>query len=342
MALLGLTGWELVKRPMLGFLGAAFFLILAPTSSFIPIRDAAFEYRMYLPLAAVLVLVVLGVWELCGRIWPAPRGRAGQAPAARWLAPLTLLVAATIVLGAATVDRNEDYRSELAIWTDAVQKRPNSALNQLNLSKMLYERKQLDEAIDHCRRAIALNPRFPEARLIYGVMLMDDPRQTDRPRQLDAAIASIREALTIRPELAEAWFYLGNALESRGDIGGAVAAWREANRLKPDVPGILNHLAWALSTDPDPSVRDGPAAVVFAQRAVEIGGMDPRRLLQSLAAAYAEAGRFDEAVQTAKRALQMTSELKRDAFTDALRDALEQQLRLYQAGSPYHSPARSN
>ena len=67
VGLLGLTVWALVKRPALGFLGATFFLILAPTSSFVPIRDAAFEHRMYLPLAALVTLVVLGVYWLCDR-----------------------------------------------------------------------------------------------------------------------------------------------------------------------------------------------------------------------------------------------------------------------------------
>ncbi len=64
VALLGLTGWAVVKRPALGFLGAAFFLILAPTSSIVPILDAAFEHRMYLPLATLVSLAVIGGYSL--------------------------------------------------------------------------------------------------------------------------------------------------------------------------------------------------------------------------------------------------------------------------------------
>src|SRR5262249_32946181 len=63
IAVLGLAGaWGLLKRHWLGFVGAAFFLILAPTSSFMPIRDLVMEHRMYLPLACVVVPVVVGVW----------------------------------------------------------------------------------------------------------------------------------------------------------------------------------------------------------------------------------------------------------------------------------------
>ena len=85
VGLLGLTVWALVKRPALGFLGASFFLILAPTSSFVPIQDAAFEHRMYLPLATLAVLAVVGGKVLCDRFLDESRqpGRRAGIPGRR-------------------------------------------------------------------------------------------------------------------------------------------------------------------------------------------------------------------------------------------------------------------
>ncbi len=334
VALLGLTGWTLAKRPMLGFLGAMFFLVLAPTSSFIPIRDAAFEYRMYLPSATVLLLAALGVWTLCDRIWPRDARRGDHASSAGWLTPLAMLTVALIGLGSTTVARNDVYRSEFALWSDAVQKYPNSPLNQLNYAKGLADRREFSNAIDHFQRVVNLNPNYAEAYVNLGLM------QERQPDQLNAAIDNFRAAARIRPEFAEAWFHLGVALGSSGDVAGAVGAWREANRLKPDNPAFINHLAWALATDPDKSVRDGPAAVRLAERGVEINNREEPIPLMTLAAAYAEAGRFREAEETAKQALALATKRKRDPLRDALLVALQQQIRLYQDHAPYHSPAR--
>ena len=114
LALSGGAVLALYRRMWLGFWGAWFFLILAPTSSIMPIADVAFEHRMYLSLAAVVVVVVIGVYDLLERV-----GRALRVPgeARRWL-EAGVVVSVVVVLGYATIHRNEDYRSELAMWSD--------------------------------------------------------------------------------------------------------------------------------------------------------------------------------------------------------------------------------
>jgi hypothetical protein len=100
--------WVWRRRSALGFLAAWFFIILAPTSSFIPIADLAVEHRMYLPLAAVVVLGVMGIHALIGR------------------RTVAVVVVLAIALGFLTVQRNQDYRGNTAIWLDTVNKRPNN------------------------------------------------------------------------------------------------------------------------------------------------------------------------------------------------------------------------
>ncbi len=85
------------------------------------------------------------------------------------------------------------------------------------------------------------------------------------------------------------------------------AEWREALRLQPDDVDALDQLAWALATSPEASIRNGPEAVALARRAVQLGDGRDADLLATLAAAYAEAGRFSEAVETAERAISLAS-----------------------------------
>jgi len=117
--LLGATVWALRNRPWAGFLGAWFFIILGPTSSFLPsVGEVAAERRMYLPLAAVITLVVIDAYALGKRLFKAQQG-------------LTLGCLASVSVAGVftflTIQRNQDYKTDLAIWQDVVVKRPHDA-----------------------------------------------------------------------------------------------------------------------------------------------------------------------------------------------------------------------
>ena len=103
--------------------------------------------------------------------------------------------------------------------------------------------------------------------------------------------------------------------------------------MRPDQPDVLNDLAWIRATHPDPRFRDGAQAVAGAQRAVELSRSEVHAV-DTLAAAYAEAGRFPEALVTARKAL----ELARQQNDQALADALRARIALYEAGKPYRQP----
>jgi len=225
--LIAATAWALVRRPALGFLGAAFFAILAPSSSIVPVAtETIAEHRMYLPLIPVVVLVVLGVH--------------------RWLRaaalPLCLVLAAGLAW--ATWQRNEAYQSDEAIWSDTVAKLPENERAQYNLGCYLEKLpgRQAD-AIAHYEEALRLRPDYAEAHSNLGMALASIGRTQE-------AIAHYKEALRLKPGFAEAHNNLGNALNSLGLRQEAIGEFEGALRLRPDYVEAHNNLGCALAQAP--------------------------------------------------------------------------------------------
>jgi len=163
-----------------GFAGAWFFLTLAPTSSFVPVGSQPMaENRMYLPLIAVVALAVLGLSAL-------PRRFRG------WVA-----AALAVVLACLTFQRNAVYASGLALWTDTVEKCPQSARARSNLGAALYRKGRKVEAIGQLKEAVRINPDDGLTRLMLGNVLAEDGHT-------DEAIIQYREALRIDPDLSPA------------------------------------------------------------------------------------------------------------------------------------------
>ncbi len=221
-ALLIGAAWALKFRPWVGFLGAWFFLILAPTSSFVPIRDPLFEHRMYLPLAAVVVLVVVGGrWALC-------RLSDRLALRASLLKSITVLVLLTAAasLTLATTRRHQVYQSPVSMWRDVVTKRPLNDRAHYNLGTELLHEDRLEEAIPVLRQALRLNPRLDKAHYNFGKAL-------HRQGNVDEAALRYSEALQINPQLAEAHSDLGNILAGDKRMDEAIAHYRLAIMSNP-------------------------------------------------------------------------------------------------------------
>jgi len=135
----------------------------------------------------------------------------------------------------------------------------------------------------------------------------------------------------ISPGNAGARLDLGNALYLQGRIPEALAEWREGLRADPRHLPLLSQTAWVLATSPEESVRNGAEAVELAQRAVKLSeGKDPT-ILDTLAAAYAELGRFPEAVDTARRALALATQPN----AQSLAQEINARMALYEARSPF-------
>jgi tetratricopeptide (TPR) repeat protein len=404
---------SLWRWPAIGFAGVWFFAILAPTSSVVTVAtETMAEHRMYLPLAAVVVLGVMGIHALVGR------------------RSVSVCLVLAVGLGFLTVQRNEDYCSELAIWSDTVAKRPSNPRAHLNLGNALFDLGKVSDAIEQYEQALRIKRDYLEAQINLGNALFELGKVSEAIRQYEQAlrirpdyakphnnigialvsqgrvaeaIAEFAAALRIEPDYAEVHYNLGVALANQGSISEAIAQYRETLRLKPDWPPALSRLAWILATDRNASLRNGAEAVQLAERLCEITGypeahynlgvalanqgriseaiaqyretlrlkpdwppalsrlawilatdrnaslrngaeavQSAERLceitghrqddaLDALAAAYAEVGRFSDAIQVAQKAV----ELANAAGHRDLAGHIQERLKSYQAGSPY-------
>jgi protein O-mannosyl-transferase len=250
----GLTAAVLValwRRPVLGFLGAWFFAILAPTSVMPGRIQMIVEHRMYLPLAALIVAGVAGLHAAMQRLrdhGPQDNKAAGQLVRSP-LVPgpvVSAVLLLALALGALTALRNEDYRSELGIWSDTVARRPQNERAHANLGAVLAQMPgRLDDAIAEFREALRLNPGFSKAHYNLG------NAWSQMPGRLNDAAAEYQAALRASPNFAEAHNNLGNVFSQEpGRSKDAAAEYEAALRLKPDYAEAHNNLGLAWSRMP--------------------------------------------------------------------------------------------
>jgi len=315
-ALLAATLWGLVRRRAWGFLGAWFFLILAPTSSILPLRQLAFEHRMYLSLAAVAGLVVAGgyrMWEtLLTRAspgsqwsfslpmalpnsgsWAAKKGTVRTLPTAmRWAAPVVAWAVVAAALGFATAARNANYQSLLTIYQDTVAKSPHNFLAHNNLGTALAVLGETDQAIAQFRQALRLNPHSTMAHANLGLALA-------RLGKMEEATAQYREALRITPDYSEAHNNLGLALAELGRYAEAVECYRQALRIKPDDADANYNLAIALA-----AMGRTSEAIDYYRQALRLKP-DFAHAHNNLGTVLAILGRNEEAIQQYRQAVQL-------------------------------------
>jgi protein O-mannosyl-transferase len=281
VAMLGgaVMAWR--RWPPLGFLGVAFFLILAPTSSIVPIvYQPMAENRVYLSAAAIVAFIVLGAHATFGRrhAW--------------------LLGGLAIVLGFATGRRNGDYSSAIALWSDTVRKRPDNVRAHNHLAEALRAGGDVAASRRHSERALQLQPENPEAHNNLGVLLAQNsatvadavahyeaalrarPKSAvghtnlgnallQLPGRLADAEAHLREAIRCDPRYAEAYTSLGNVLIRKpGAASEALQAYGEVVRLRPKDPTAHSDFAFALAVGGRVNDASHHAAIALA--------LDPR------------------------------------------------------------------
>jgi protein O-mannosyl-transferase len=206
-----------------------------------------------------------------------------------------------------------------------------SAFVQMNLADDLARKGRSDEAMVHYEEAIRLQPDYADAYYNRGSVLFAKGRT-------DEAIADWEKTLQIQPNDADAHTGLGNALLRKGSLQEAIAQYEKALALAPEDPHSRNNIAWVLATASDASIRDGARAVGFAQEAVQLsGGRDPL-FLRTLAAAYAESGRFSEALAVAQQAVVIATMQEK---TD-VKNRLEKDLVLYRGRIPLRENSPEN
>jgi protein O-mannosyl-transferase len=217
------------------------------------------------------------------------------------------------------------YESALRIRSGAEEARYNlsNALVHNNLANALVQKDRLDEAVAHYEKAVQLRPDYADGHFNLGTALT-------RQGRLDEAIDEWQKTLSIQPNDAEAHTTLADALLRKGKPSEAIAHYEKALEIAPHSVLAMNNLAWALSTCPDASLRNGARAIELARTADQLAGGNNPTLLRTLAAAYAESGHFPDAIETAQHAMQ----LARVQGDVPLGNELEKDLDLYRSNIP--------
>ncbi len=225
----------LFRSHKLGFFGAFFFLILAPTSSIMPILDLAVEHRMYLPLAPLMALAVIGGFRASRWL----KHRFGLSSYAHRMGMLALVASTLATLGVLTYLRNEDYRSPLDIWMDAVAKAPHNPRTHFNYAHALNEAGYLEPAIQEYKRASALAPTAPYPYNNLGVLLGQHGR-------LQESLENLRTAIKLKPDEAKFYVNLGVTLLNKKSADNAIICFQRAIEIDPRISAdALNNIGQA-------------------------------------------------------------------------------------------------
>lgn len=274
VAMMGLTLWALARRHWSAILGVWFFGVLAPSSSFVPVKDLAMEHRMYLALAGVIGAAFAAGYALLGRLQ-----RASGANSMRIVFGGALVGFIAATLGTRTYARNKDYESPASLWRATVEARPENArawtnygealgkLNQsqwaadafrkaialdanvpdvyYNLGNALQSMKQYAEAEQSYLKAISLAPSYMQAHIMLGNLYENMGRLDKAEDSLRTAIAQQNRS-SDRTTLAKAFYNLGNTLAKRGQMQEAMANYRLAVEANPNYDKARFGLGWAL------------------------------------------------------------------------------------------------
>jgi len=376
--------WQARSRPYLLAGWLWFCVMLVPVIGLVQVGSQAMADRYsYLPLIGLFIMLAWGAGEIA----------AGSRP---WR--ITLTLGAALLLGACLAGTRSQagyWQNTASLFGHALRVTTGNWLAHYTIGSVLASEGKADEAAEHYRAALKINPAYDDAHNNLGCFLAERGK-------LDEAKVHFEAALRRNPRNARAHRNLGNVLFKEGDIPEAVfhyslsrelqpddvatpealatvlaqqpesqaalpylraaldllptaelrtqvaSAWAGQRRfrsavegysaavdLTPESPELLNNLAWLRATCPEADVRDGAEAVRLAERACELTRFQRTVMVGTLAAAYAEAGRFAEAVATGQKACALAAE----AGDPALAGKNQELLQLYRAGRPYRETA---
>ncbi len=288
----------------------------------------------YLPQIGVYVALAWGAADVC-RSWSYRRSVCGIASA----------LVLTVLMGCAW-RQVSFWRDSETLWTHTLACTSRNKLAHNNLGNFLADRERLAEAVAHYRQALAIDPRYVDAHFNLGAALFSQGQYDEaiaqyrqalkiqpdfvlahnnlgevlaRQGRLDEALAQYRKALEIQPDFVLALNNLGEVLARRGRPDEAISQYHKVLKILPDYVETLKNLAWLLATCPDEVRRNGPEALELAQRANRLCAGRRADVLDTLAAACAESGRFPEALAAAQKALELATQANDRALADALR-----------------------
>ena len=329
-----LVGW-------LWFLGT-----LVPVIGVVQVGGQAMADRYtYIPLVGLFIMVA---WAA-----PYPLTMRGRVPMG--MAVVGILVACTITAWLQT----RHWETTRSIFEHTLRAEPDSATAHQIVGTRLRAEGQSEEALYHLQKALELSPLFAEAHNSLGRLLYEQeqfeqaanhfvqaikikPSESEGYNNLgmvyldhddyQQAIECFEEAIKFNQKNAKALNNLGRALVGVGDWTAAIPHFQNAIQLTPDRTQPLNDLAWILSVHPDPNIRNPIEALQRARRAANLTSHQDASVLDTLAAAYAANGRFEQAVETAQKAIELAQD--QDAYD--LEESIRERLGSYKENRPFH------
>jgi tetratricopeptide (TPR) repeat protein len=213
------------------------------------------------------------------------------------------------------------WQNSQSLWTHAIASTTDNAIAHTNLAEALLKKGKIDEAVEHCEKALQIDPNQAFAHSALGLAFLQKGR-------VDEAVGHLQRAVEITPTSPD-HSNLGVALIRVGRVKEALAHYDMALQIDPNDIDAQNNMAWVLATWPEAEIRDGGKAVKLAESADSLTRSSDIRISVTLAASYAEAGRFTDAVKTAQRALRLAIAQGNTARINSIRAQIE----LYEKGS---------
>jgi tetratricopeptide (TPR) repeat protein len=343
--------WALRRQYPFLIIGWAWYLLtLVPVIGIVQVGSQAHANRYtYLPQIG---LVMAFVW-LAAHLKNAWFG-------GRWKQGIVAL-AILLIFSCLAYRETSQWSSNENLWRRTLAHTSPNAIAHNNLGMLLIESGKVDESLAHFQRAVEIDPKDPKALVNFGSVLPLVGRNQEaisayqkalKINPLDQvtyfnlglslamegreeeAIAAYQKALEIDSAFKEAYGNLGILYSQKGDISQAFSCYLKALEIDPQFVLALNNLAWILAAHPESVFRNGPQAVAHAEKANLLSGSKNPEILKTLAAAYAETGRFAEAIRTARAAIALTQ-------VHGASTILQKQLALYQQGHPWREPRAS-
>jgi tetratricopeptide (TPR) repeat protein len=316
LLLLGMSAWAicLARKHKYLLVGWLWYLgTLVPVIGLVQVGGLAMADRYtYMPFTGLFIIIAWGLNDLL----------------AKWKHRKTTLgISAAVVLSALAICswfQVGYWRNSIPLFEHALEVTKDNYVAHHCLANTLREQGKIKQAFEHYYKALQVGKNFTPAYISLGAALIDTEKT-------DEAIGYLTKAIQLDPKSAMAHRELGRAMAQMGKINEAIALFEKAHRLEPDWVSPINALAWRLATHNDDKIRNPTKAVRLAKRACELTNHESPGILDTLAAAYAAAGRFSQAIETAEKAL----ELCQSSEQNTLKEEIKNRLVLYKAGKPY-------